>query len=192
MGNGISSVIFSIRSGDKAINGDKGRTAICFAQAGNAVEAYAQTGFTGSKAAGQAVSYIDNLAKAETIWGKGAKCFKWIQGHINPMIGIFTGIKIAVADDKEKAFCVEVPGFMGMVASENAFKKLQKTDFVKNLLGKVAARGGKKGKICAAAIEGLGFAAASIGGYMIASKAGEYAIEGERALKAKKALNINA
>ena len=192
MGNGISSVVFSIRSGGKAVNGDKGRTAICAAQAGNAVEAYAQTGFAGSKAAGQAVSYVDNLAKTETIWGKGAKCFKWVQTHINPMIGIFTAIKIAVADDKEKAFCVEVPGFMGMVAAENAFKKLQKTDAAKNLLKGISNKCGSKGKICAAVVEGLGFAAASIGGYMIASKAGEYAIEGERALRAKKALNINA
>ena len=88
MGNVVSSLIFSARSGDKAINGDSGRTVTCAAQGFNAVESYSKAGMAGSKAAGQAVNYVDNLSKTDTIWGKTAKGLKWTQNHVNPIIGV--------------------------------------------------------------------------------------------------------
>ena len=192
MGNVISSVIFSARSGDKALHGDSGRSVTCLAQGVNAAEAYSKAGFAGSKAAGEAVHYIDDLAKTESIWGKGAKGLQWVRSNINPFIGVCAAVKVATAKDKEKAFCTEVPGFMGMLAAESAFKTFQKTKTAKSLFSKIASKGGAKGKVAAAVVEGVGFAAASISGYMIASKIGECAIEGERYLAAKKALKYKA
>lgn len=192
MGNGVSSIIFTCRSGDKAVSGDAPRVVTCAAQGVNTAEAYAKTGYAGAKAAGEFVSHIDKLAKEESIWGKGARALKWAQGHVNPIIGACALTKIATADDKEKALCTEVPGFFGMLASEGAFKNLQKTQTGQNLLAKIAKTGGKHGKVLAAVAEGVAFAAASIGGYIGAGKIGEYAIEGERAIKARKNLNMMA
>lgn len=193
MGNGISSLIFTVRSGDKALGGDIGRVVTCAAQGVNTAESYAKTGCAGSQAAGKMIQNIDKIATTDSIWGKGARGLKWAQTHVNPLIGCSVGLKIALADDKEKAFCTDVPGFMGMLASEAAFKNLQKTKPAKNLLKNIAKIGGSKhGKLAAAIAEGLAFAAASIGGYMLAAKIGETAIEAERAAKARKNLSLEA
>lgn len=186
MGNGISSLIFAGRSGDQVVNGNTPRTITCVAQGVNAAEAYAKTGFVGSKTAEGLVNNIDKLAKEESIWGKGARGLKWAQTHVNPIIGACATIKIAMADDKEKALCTEVPGFLGMLAAESGFKKLQKTKTAQDIISNIAKIAGKHGKVAAAIVEGIAFAAASIGGYTVASKIGECAIEGERAIKARK------
>ncbi len=192
MGNGVSSLIFTCRSGDKAVHGDAARTIPFAAQGVNAAQGYAKTGLWGAKYAGEAVNSIDKLAKENTIWGKGARGLKWAQTHVNPIIGACAAIKIAVADDKEKAVCTEVPGFFGMIAAESGFKKLQKTQTARKVVDSITKAAGKHGKIAAALVEGLAFASASIGGYMVASKLGEYALEGERAIKARKKLRALA
>lgn len=188
MGNGVSSLIFTLRSGDKAVNGDGGRVVTFAAQGVNAAESFAKTGVVGAKATERLVHNLDNVAKTETVWGKAARGLKWAQTHVNPIIGVCAATKVITADDKEKAFCTEVPGFLGMLAAEGQFKKFQKTPKALAILSKVNKAGGKYGKFLSACVEGVAFAAASIGGYITAGKIGEYAIEGERAIKARKRL----
>ncbi len=189
MGNLVSSAIFSCRSGNQAVDGNAPRAITCVAQGVNAAEGYAKSGLAGSKAAGAFVSNIDKMAKEDSIWGKTFKGVKWAQTHVNPIIGACAGIKIAMADDKEKALCTEVPGFLGMLAAESGFKALQETKAVKTFMENITKSAGKHGKVAAALLEGVSFAAASIGGYTAASKIGECAIEGERAIKARKKLD---
>ena len=76
-----------------------------------------------------------------------------------------------------------------MFAAEKAYKKLAKTNtaqkafkYVEDLGNKTFknVKGGKAGKICAAVAEGLGFVAASIGGYAGAAKLGGAVLENKR------------
>lgn len=186
MGNGISSIVFFCRGTDKVANGEGARIVPTVAQGANTIQAAAKADVVGSKTACAFVNTIDDAAKTDSIWGKGAKALKWSQNHVNPLIGLCAGTKIVTSDDKQKAFCTEVPGFLGMLAAEGKFKQIQKTETAKNIVKNITEFGGKKGKFLAALTEGALFAATSIGGYMAASKVGEYAIEGERAIKARK------
>lgn len=192
MGNAVSSLIFTVRSGEKSVQGDLGRSVTFLAQGVNTAEAYAKTGAWGSKASEQLVSSINNIAASESALGKSARFIKWAQSHVNPIIGVCAVSKVVLADDKEKAFCTEIPGFLGMLAAESKFKKLQQTSNMKNIFKSIEKVGGKKGKFLSALVEGISFAAVSIGGYQLASKVGEYAIEGERALKAKRGVEAMA
>lgn len=183
MANAISSAVFIGRGVDKVSEGELPRIAAVGGQAVAGLEAWGKYGLWGSKAAGAAVSYVDDLAKSESIWksmtGKG---LKFAQNNVNSIIGVCAGAKILTADDKEKAVCTEIPGFVGMLAAEKQFKKLKNTNTGRQMFSRIAQAGGKHGKLLATVVEGLAFAATSIGGYMLSAKAGECLIEAERSI----------
>lgn len=194
----IKGTCFTARSGDKAASGELARTSTFVAQGANTVKAYGQTGFVGAKAAQSVTTGIANIAQGKGIAANCAKGVLWAQNHVNPLVGVCVGANIIFAEDKEKAFCEGVPGFMGMLAAENGFKALAKSDKGKTILNSIETWGtkvgksGKVGKCLAVAAEGLGFVAASIGGYTGAAKIGGSALEYERSQRRKRCENFNA
>ena len=194
----IKGTCFTARSGDKAASGELARTSTFVAQGANTVKAYGQTGFIGAKAAQSVTTAIANIAQGQGLAANRAKGVLWAQNHVNPLVGLCVGANILVADDKEKAFCEGVPGFMGMLGAENGFKALAKSNTGKEILtsienwGTKIGKSGKVGKYLAVAAEGLGFVAASIGGYAGAAKIGGTALEHERAKRREKTSGFQA
>ena len=192
---------FSLTNGQKVENGQTARVAPLAAQLANGVEAYGKTSFCGANLAKGISIGVGDLAKGKNALGYGAKGLQWAQSHVNPLIAGCVAIKVLTADDKEKAFCEDVPGLFGMFGAEKCYKALAKTEDAKNIFSTIEkygnkmfknSKGGRAGKILAAVTEGLGFVAVSIGGYAGAAKVGGTALEYERSKRIPKMEKLDA
>ena len=181
----MTGLIFGVRNWDMACNDNGARGLVAVGQGVKAVQGCSELG---SKGATKVVNYLNNGS-----WI--GKTGNFLAKYVNPVIVGASAVKIATADDKEKALCTVAPGIGAMFAGEKAFKTLVKTAPAQNILSKIAAVGGKgskMGKILAVAAEGAAFATASILSYMAGSKTGEYALNKEREIKAQNKLNTLA
>lgn len=189
MANFMTGAIFASRNWDMACNDNGARVAVAAGQAVKTTQGLSEIGF---RPAENAVSYMETAAKEGSLLAKSAK---FLANAVNPLIVGASAIKVAVADDKEKALCTVAPGIGAMFAGEAAFKSFVKTAPAQEVLSKIASvggKGGKWGKILAVGTEGVAFATASILSYAGGAAVGEYAINKERELKAQNKMNYTA
>ncbi len=156
MANAVASTIFTVRNANKALqshNPLRGGVAIA----------------NGTKVAG-AFSHSAAMKSAGKVAGK----------VINPLLILSCGYNVYKSDDKVKTGVKEGLGLTGMFFLENQMKK--------GKLGEVVSKGAKwvmeklsknakTQNIGTKILCGLAFVGASIGGYELASKAGESAVD---------------
>ena len=190
MGNGISTVTFFCRGGDKVANGEVARIAPTAAQGFNLVKYTANTRSNNfaTNAAKGIVNHVDDAAKASSIWGEGARALKWASTHVNPLIAGCAAVKVITADDKERALGENGVGFASMLLAEKGVNKLQKTKGFRELMRKICkSKAGKHARLITVLLAGGTFAAASITGYTLGSKVGGAAIDKYRDMTGLKA-----
>lgn len=190
MGNAISSLIFTFRSGKKAKNGDIGRAPIAVGQAKNAFTEISKFDNIAGNATKAATSIFTssklNDCKALKYTGKAVN---FVSKNINPLICVSSGIKIAKSDDKVKTGLVEIGALSGMFMGEGLMKKYQDNIFTSKNVEKIVQKAMDKGifktlgkkilssnapKDIALITKGLAFVGASISSYALGEKAGTH------------------
>ena len=156
MANAVASTIFTLRNADKAI---KTQNPL---RAGVAVA-------NGAKVAGS-VSHATAVQTASRVAGK----------VVNPLLVASCAYNVYKSDDKVKEAAKSGLGLAGMFFCENQMKKGQAGKWVSkgaNWLMQKCTSNVKAQNIGTTILCGLAFVIASIGGYELASKAGESAVD---------------
>ena len=156
MANAVASMIFTMRNADKAVktnNPLRGGVALA----------------NGTKVAGS-VSHASAVQTAS----------KWAGKIVNPLLIASCAYNVYKSDDKVKTGVSSAAGLTGMFLCEGQMKKGKIGNWVKqgaNWLMKKCTKNVKAQNIGTSILTGLAFVAASIGGYELASKAGESAVD---------------
>lgn len=128
--NLCSTILFGLRNTDKTGKGDIGRLPVAAGQFYNAAE---EIGRLNSQI-GQGVSAFGNSSQ---LLNGAKKCAEFAGKHINPLICVAGGIKVATAKDKDKEFVNQVCALGTMFAAEKAYKALTDYDNIKKAVKKL-------------------------------------------------------
>lgn len=156
MANAVASMIFSVRNADKAMkthNPLRGGVALA----------------NGARAAGS----ITHASAAQT-------ASKWAGKIVNPLLVASCAYNVLKSDDKVKTAASSGAGLAGMFFCENQMKNGKVGKWVHqgaDWLMKKCTKNAKAQSLGASILTGLAFVAASIGGYELASKGGEKAVD---------------
>lgn len=117
----VASVIFSVRNGGKTSAGDIGRLPVTVGQAASVVKASAQYGNPFSRTIKQGLRILNSDYVARNL----GKVVKFASDHVNPLIVVSSGIKVAMADKEERTNMIiaETGCLAGMFAGEGWMKK---------------------------------------------------------------------
>ena len=117
----VASVIFSARNAGKTTAGDIGRLPVTVGQAASVVKAASEYGNPFSRTIKQGL----NILNSDKVASKLGKVAKFASDHINPLIVVSSGIKVAMADKEErnKTLVAEAGCLAGMFAGEGWMKK---------------------------------------------------------------------
>lgn len=174
----VASGIFAFRNVGKAENGEIGRAPVAVGQFAGIVKEigkYDKTIALGTKNALQILQDVAGDSKALKYAGKTVD---FLSSHVNPLICVSSGIKVAMSDDKERTLKEEAGSLAFMFAGEtlisknydkiaksrtvtNTIDKMSKSSLFKPMFKTIAKHnwGGKIGAI----IKGLSFVTVSIG-----------------------------
>ena len=181
--NLVSTIIFGARNVDKTMNDNVARLPVAVGQTTNAVKEIAKYDKAFAKSLTAAAETTSPLLKSLQ-WGA-----EFASNHVNPLICVAGGVKVAMADDKKKE-AINQAGALGvMFAAEKSYKaladyenilkiadkfgkketieSLKESKALKNVISKL---GDKKLKTLLNIAYGLGFVTASISGYNIGEK----------------------
>lgn len=175
----VASGIFAFRNIGKTENGDIGRAPVALGQVTGVIKEigkYDKTIAAGTKNAVEVFRDIAGDSKAFNYAGKG---LEFLSGHVNPLICASSGLKVALADEKDKdRILLEEAGmlsfmFLGEGTIAKHYSKIENSKFVKDGLDKLSKTKALKpmfekiatknwgGKI-ASIIKGLAFVTVSI------------------------------
>lgn len=156
MANAVASAIFTLRNADKAVktnNPLRGGVALA----------------NGAKVAGS-VTHTTAAQTASKFAGK----------IVNPLLVASCAYNVIKSDDKVKTAATSGAGLVGMFFCENQMKNGKVGKWVHqgaDWLMKKCTKNAKAQSIGASILTGLAFVTASIGGYELASKGGEKAVD---------------
>ena len=156
MANAVASAIFTLRNADKAVktqNPLRGGVAIA----------------NGARVAGR-FSHVSAVQSAS----------KWAGRVVNPLLIASCAYNVYKSDDKIKTGVSSAAGLTGMFICENQMKNGKIGKWVRQgaeFLMKKCTKNVKAQRIGTAILTGLAFVTASIGGYELASKGGEKAVD---------------
>lgn len=182
MTNALSSAIFCVRNVDKTKHGEIGRSAVAVGQGKKVIDSIMKLDNQLGKGATKAVETVINFSgksKALRTIGKGVK---FASEHVNPLICLSSGIKVAMSDDKKTTLIKETGALSGMFLAEKCTKKVlggildskTLTQFCEKGMKAAEAKGykaiGKLIKASPAIVKGGLFVAASISGYNLGLK----------------------
>ncbi len=181
--NLVSTIIFGARNVDKTVNDNVARLPVAVGQATNAVKEVAKYDKALAKSLTAAAETASPLLKSLQ-WGA-----EFASNHVNPLICVAGGVKVAMADDKKKELINQTGALSAMFVAEKSYKALadyesilkiadkfgkkeaveaiKDSKFVKNVISKV---GDKKLKTLLNIAYGLGFVTASISGYNLGER----------------------
>ncbi len=177
MTNAFASAIFCARNVDKTKHGEIGRSAVALGQAKRVVDSIMKIDGKIGRGATKAVETVinfSNKSKALQAVGQG---INYASNHINPLICVSSGIKVAISDDKKKTLINETGAISGMLLTEKLAKKVlgeifdskTVTQFCENGMKAAQTKGykniGKLIKASPAIVKGGLFVLASISGY---------------------------
>lgn len=174
----VASGIFAFRNVGKTESGEIGRAPVAVGQFAGVIKEigkYDKTIAIGTKNAMQILQDVAGDSRALRYAGKTVD---FLSNHINPLICVSSGIKVAMSDDKEKTFKEEAGSLAFMFAGETLisknYDKIANSKTVTEAIGKMSKSslfkpmfksieknhwGGKVGAI----IKGLTFVTVSIG-----------------------------
>jgi len=125
MSNSVATAIFCVRSGDKAANGDVGRSVVAVAQGAKFVDRTAKGNGTAAKVAQAVQKTSEELSKSDKFFNGLTKTVDFAKNHVNPLIVASSGLKVALADKKERKNTIisESGNLAGMFIGEGWMNK---------------------------------------------------------------------
>lgn len=117
----LASLAFTVRSADKTAGGDIGRAPVTLVQGASVVKAVSQYENPFSKALKKG---LHAMGSEETV-KKVAKVTNFAADHVNYLIALSSGLKVAMAkeEDRTKTLIAEAGCFTGMILGEGWMKK---------------------------------------------------------------------
>lgn len=117
----VGSIIFTLRSGKKATDGDYGRIPVTVAQATSVVKAAQNYGNPSTNIIKRGLNKLNNDAIARKL----GKVATFASEHVNSIIVASSGLKVAMAkkEDRKKTLITELGCILGMFAGEGWMKK---------------------------------------------------------------------
>lgn len=199
--NLCSTILFGLRNTDKTGKGDIGRLPVAAGQFYNAAHEIGRLN-------GQVGQSVSAFSSSSQFLSGAKKCAEFAGKHINPLICVAGGIKVATAKDKDKEFVNQVCALGTMFAAEKAYKALTdyqtvkdtvkkvgiedgveraiKSNFVKNINTKL---GDRNVRIALNVLKGLGLFATSISAYSLGEKIAKHATNDKKLKKTKQEYN---
>lgn len=116
----VGSLLFTVRSGKKAAEGDYCRVPITMAQGASVVKAASQYNNPLSRGLKKGLAIMSN----DKVASKLGKVAKFASDHVNPLIVASSGVKVAIAkpEDRKKTLITEAGCLAGMFAGEGWMK----------------------------------------------------------------------
>lgn len=194
MSNAFSSALFCARNVNKVENGEYGRVPVFIGQGKNVINSIMELDNYIGKGAKTAVDAFNKVCKNDPVLkyvGKGAQL---ASEHVNSLICLSAGIKVATADDKLSAGIEQTAALGAMFTAESLMKKhMDELPKIKPFLAKQLekAPGLKKYtdialkkaaplfeklatyKALPAAVKGIAFVAGSATAFMVGEKVGK-------------------
>ena len=117
----VGSLLFTVRSGQKASEGDYCRVPITVAQGASVVKAFSEYNNPASKQ----VKNILNIVGNDKVANKLGKVVKFASENVNGLIVVSSGVKVALAkpEDRKKTLIAEAGCLAGMFTGEGWMKK---------------------------------------------------------------------
>lgn len=123
----ITSGVFAVRNGNKAVNGDLGRTPVSFAQMFNtAAELTKSEVKSVANAASVFINKVDDLGKAAGVSNAATKIAGVTSKIVNPLLCVASGARVLKDDDQYSALTEEGLAMGSMFGTEACLKTVRK------------------------------------------------------------------
>lgn len=119
----FSTVLFFLRNGKRAQDGEGGRSFVTIGQGAKVVKQICEYDNIFSKGAKSAVNAFKTAAQSDKMFNGIAKGVKFASENVNPLIVVSSGINVLTSEDKQSAVIAEVGNLAGMFAMEGWMKK---------------------------------------------------------------------
>ena len=119
----FSTVLFFLRNGNRAQNGEGGRGFVAIGQGAKVVKQICEYDNIFGKSAKSAVNAFKTVAQNDKIFNGISKGVKFASENVNPLIVVSSGINVLTSDDKQSTIIAEAGNLAAMFAMEGWMKK---------------------------------------------------------------------
>lgn len=119
----FSTVLFFLRNGNRAQNGEGGRGFVAVGQGAKVVKQICEYDNIFGKGAKSAVNAFKTVAQNDKVFNGISKCVKFASENVNPLIVVSSGINVLTSEDKQSTVIAEAGNLAAMFAMEGWMKK---------------------------------------------------------------------
>ncbi len=119
----FSTVLFFLRNGNRAQNGEGGRGFVAIGQGAKVVEQICEYDNILGKSAKSAVNALKTVAQNDKVFNGISKGVKFASENVNPLIVVSSGINVLTSEDKQSTVIAEAGNLAAMFAMEGWMKK---------------------------------------------------------------------
>lgn len=119
----IANILFFVRNGNRAQNGEGGRSLVSVAQGAKFFKQVSQYDNMFARGTKSAMGAFQKLAESDKTFKYISKGVKFASDNVNPLICVSSGINVLTSDDKQSAVIAEAGNLAGMFAMEGWMKK---------------------------------------------------------------------
>ena len=119
----FSTVLFFLRNGNRAQNGEGGRGFVAIGQGAKVVKQICEYDNIFARGAKSAVDAFKTVAQNDKVFNGISKGVKFASENVNPLIVVSRGINVLTSDDKQSTIVAEAGNLSAMFAMEGWMKK---------------------------------------------------------------------
>ena len=119
----LSTVLFFLRNGKRAQDGEGGRGFVAIGQGAKVVKQICEYDNIFARGTKSAVNAFKTIAENDKIFNGISKGVKFASENVNPLIVVSSGINVLTSDDKQSTIIAEAGNLAGMFAVEGWMKK---------------------------------------------------------------------
>lgn len=119
----VANLLFFIRNGNRAQNGEAGRSFVSVAQGAKFFKQISQYDNAFSKSAKSAISAFGKISENDKLFRGLQKGVKFASENVNPLICISSGFNVITSKDKQSTIIAEAGNLTGMFLIEGWMKK---------------------------------------------------------------------
>ena len=119
----FSTVLFFLRNGNRAQNGEGGRGFVAIGQGAKVVKEICEYDNIFGKSAKSAVNAFKTVAQNDKVFNGISKGVKFASENVNPLIVVSSGINVLTSEDKQSTVIAEAGNLAAMFAMEGWMKK---------------------------------------------------------------------
>lgn len=119
----FSTLLFFLRNGKRAGDGEGGRSFVAIGQGAKVVKQICEYDNIFARGAKSAVNAFKTVAKNDKVFNGISKGVKFASEHVNPLIVVSSGINVLTSQDKQSTVIAEAGNLAAMFAVEGWMKK---------------------------------------------------------------------